>query len=204
MLVPVLILTAAMNQPRAVSGAADLVLEPVISEAEYCREAGGEIALHLRFILHYQNATQTPIVLPMFDLLTRYELFSDDAALKLNRPNADISFHRDHALDATKLDASTPDPKLFRILRPGEIASSYGSLSIVVQPVHADLPSLLGKDYYLRVHMNPWPAERKTGEKLRTLWQRFGVLRMAEIPSLPLNLHVEHRPRPDVCRLSID
>ena len=201
MLLPLLVLLAhsALSQSEAASGASvGLMLEPVISGAKYCQETGGTIALRLRFILHYQNTTQTAIVLPMFAFLSRYELFSDEAALKLNRSESSMSFHRDNVLDAAKLDFSTPDPKLFRILRPGETASSYGLLSIVVQPVHGDGPSLLGRDHYLRVHMNPWPAERKTGEKLRTLWQRYGVLWMAEVASLPLKLHVEDRPRADV------
>jgi hypothetical protein len=202
---PVLVLLAAMNQSGAALGpTADLGLEPVISEAKYCGKAGGEITLYLRFILHFQNNTQTPIILPMFAVLSGYELFSDEAALKLNRSESSVSIRRNLVLDAAKLDSSTPDPKLFRTLQPGDIWSAYESLSIVLQPAHGDGLSLLGKDRYLRLRMNPWPAERKTGEKLRTLWQRYGVLRMTEVPSLPLKLHVEDRPRAGACPVYVD
>jgi hypothetical protein len=170
-----LLLIAISRSVAASSGSVDITLEPVISEAKYCREGQGDVALNMRFILRYRNTSQTTIVLSAFSVLSGYELFSDETALKLNRREFSLSLHRNDVLDARKLDPSTKDPKLFWIIGPGEIASAYQSVSIPVLPAQGDRPSLLGQDRYLRVRMNPWPAERKTGDKLRTLWERNGV-----------------------------
>src|ERR1035441_4251119 len=105
----------------------------------------------------------------MFSVLSGYELFNGEAGFDLNRKEQSFSLHRDDVLDATKLDPSKPDPKLFWTLRPGETASAYEELWIPAEFAKGVGSSLLGKDHFLRVRMNPWPAERKIGEKLQRL-----------------------------------
>ena len=139
-------------------------------------------------------------MLPMFSVLSGYELFNGEAGFDLNRKEQSFSLHRDDVLDATKLDPSKPDPKLFWTLRPGETASAYEELWIPAEPAKGVGSSLLGKDHFLRVRMNPWPAERKIGEKLQRPWQSYGLLWLNEVQSLPVKLHVEHGPRTDGCR----
>jgi hypothetical protein len=183
---------------------AGLTVEPVISGATYCQVTDGHITLRLRFILRYQNTQGSNIVLLMFSVPSGYELFKGEAAFDLNRKEQSFSLHKDDALDATKLDPSKPDPKLFWTLRPGETASAYEELWIPLEAAKGVDSSLLGKDHYLRVRMNPWPAERTAGEKLRTVWQSYGLLWLNEVQSQPLKLHVEHGPRADACRSYVD
>ncbi len=194
---------AATGQPTA-AASTTLSLEPVVSQAKYCREYSGGISLRLEFILHYRNESNNSIVLPMFARLSRYELFTDAAALAKDAAEADLRFRVEDVIDARKLDPSRPDAKLFWTLRPGESASSYSSLSILVQPAHKEFSALLGRDHYLKLYMNPWPAERTTGKKLSTLWDRYGILWLTDIPSLPFKFHVEHQPRTDPCPLRVD
>jgi hypothetical protein len=194
------LLLIAMSQSGMASGAATGVkLEPVISGARYCQTSDGHIVLRLRFILHYQNTSESTIVVPMFSVPFGYELFKGDAAFDPNRKERSFSLHRDDVLDATKLDPSKPDAKLFWTLRPGETASAYQGLWIPVEPARR-----VGRDHFLRVRMNPWPAERTTGEKLRGLWKSYGLLWLNEIESVPLKFHVEHGPRTDGCRSYVD
>ena len=191
----------AMSQSEGTSGAVDgLTVERVISGATYCQATDGHVALRLRLILHYQNTSESNIVLPMFSVPSGYEIFKGEGAFDLNRKEQGVSLHEKDVLDATKIDLLKPDPKLFWILRPGEQASTYDQLWIPVEPAQGGGTSLVGKDHYLRVRINPWPAKRKAGEKLRTLWQSYGLLWLNKIQSQPLKLHVEHSPRVDGCR----
>jgi len=199
-----ILLMMAMIQSGTSAAVAGLTVEPVISGATYCQATDGHIVLRLRFILHYQNTQGSNIVLPMFAVPSGYELFKGEAALDLNRKEQSFSLHRNSVLDATELDPSRPDPKLFWTLRPGEAASAYEELWIPVEPGKGSGSSLLGKDHYLWVRMNPWPVERTAGEKLRKLWQSYGLLWLNEVQSQPLKLHVEHSPRAGACRSYVD
>jgi len=203
MVLSILLLMAMSQSGAAPVAVAGLTVEPVISGATYCQVTDGHVALRLRFILHYQNTSESNIVLPMFSVPSGYDLFKDKSAFE-DQKEQSLPIHRDDVLDAAKLDPSKPDPKLFRILRPGETASAYEVLWIPVEPPKEVGSSLLGKDHYLRVRMNPWPAERTVGEKLRELWQPYGLLWLNEVQSQPLKLHVEHRPRADSCRPYVD
>jgi hypothetical protein len=195
----------AMSQSGASSVAlAGLTVDPVISEATYCQVTGGHISLRLRFILHYQNTSKSTIVLPMFSVPSGYELFRGEAEFDLDRKERSLTLHRRDVLDAAKLDLSKPDPKLFWTLRPGEAVSAYQELWIDVEPTKEFGTSLLGNDHYLRVRMNPWPAKRTVGEKLRKLWQSHGLLWLDEVESQPLKFHVPHSPRVDGCRSYVD
>jgi hypothetical protein len=195
----------AMSQSETASVAvAGLTAEPVIRGATYCQVTDGHISLRLRFILHYRNTSESNIVLPMFSVSSGYELFKGEGPFDLNRKEQSSSLRRDDVLDATKLDPSKPDPKLFWILRPGETASAYDELWIPVEPAKESGSTLLGKDYYLRVRMNTWPAKRTAGEKLRRLWQSYGLLWLNEVQSQPLKLHIDHNPRADSCRSYVD
>jgi hypothetical protein len=204
MIQSILFLMAMSQSGAASSGVAGLTAEPVISGATYCQVSDGHITLRLRFILHYRNASESNIVLPMFSVPSGYELFKGEAAFDLNRKERSFSIHRDDVLDATRLDPSKPDPKLFWTLRPGETASALEELWIPVEPAEGVGSSLRGKDFYLRVRMNPWPAKRTTGEKLKKLWQSHGLLWTNEVESQPLKLHLEQNPRPDGCRSYVD
>jgi hypothetical protein len=205
MLILPICVTIVMSHPAAGSAETDgLTLEPLVSEAKYCREPEGGTTLRLKMVLHYQNNSLGPIVLPMFTVLSGYELFSDEEALKLDRKESSVSLRSKKVLDAMKIDSAGPDQRLFWILRPGESASSYASVSIVVQPAHGSRGQLLGKDRYVRLRMNPWPADQRTGEKLRNIWQREGVLWMREVLSLPLKVHVDYQPRADSCPGKVD
>jgi len=182
----------------------NVVVEPVVSQDKYCRESNGDISLRLEFILHFKNTTQNAIVLPLFARLSRYELFSDDAALSQGRKVADVSFRNEDVLDAQKLDQVRPDPKLFRILKAGETGSLYTSVSIVVLPARAAESPLLGRDHYLKLHLNPWPAERSAGKTLAQAWQRYGNLFLTDIPSLPFKFHVHRQPISEACTIRVD
>lgn len=167
-------------------------------------------------MLHYQNTSRSTIVFPIFSVLCGYELFKGEAAFDLNQKERSISLHRDNVLDATQL--SKPDAKLFWILRSGETAQTYAELRIPLEFASRGGPSSvrldhftsrvgpfsLGGDHFIRVRMNPWPADRNVGEKLRELWKSYGVLWLNEVESLPLKLHVERWPHIDDCRSDID
>jgi len=203
MALSVLFLVAMSQSGIASVAAASLTVEPVISTATYCPVTDGHIALRLRLILHYQNDSESNIVLPMFSVPSGYELFKGEAVFDLNRKERSVSLNRDDVLDTTKLDISKPDPKLFWTLRPGETVSAYVVLWIPVEG-NGTGTSLLGQDHYLRVRMNPWAANRTAGEELRKLWQSYGLLWLDEVQSQPLRLHIEHQPRVDGCRSYID
>jgi hypothetical protein len=203
-----LILLALLVPPAAgqtiATKSPDLVAEPVVSQAKYCRESSGDISLRLSFIVHFKNTTQSAVVLPLFTRLSRYELFSDEAALIQGRNDADVRYRTEDVLDAQKLDQAGPDPKLFRILNAGETASMYTSLFVAVLPARTAKSPLLGRDFYLKLYMNPWPTKRSAGERLARVWQQYGNLVLTDIPSLPFKFHVEHQPNSEVCPIRVD
>ena len=181
-----------------------LVAEPVVTEAKYCREFSGDISLRLQFILHFQNTAQSALVLPLFARLSRYELYSDDAALPRGRAEADVRFSAGNVLDANKLDQARPDPMLFRILNAGETTSLYTSVAMIVLPARTARSPLLGSDRYLKLYLNPWPADPGAGRTLYRAWQPYGNLLLAEIPSLPFKFHIQHQPRAEACPIRVD
>jgi hypothetical protein len=194
----------ARNESDHRNGIADLVAESVVTQAKYCLESSGDITLRLEFILHLKNTTPNAIVLPLFARLSRYEMFSADAALRRGQKERDVSFRAEDVLDPNKLDKTGPDPKLFRILKTGETSSLYTSVSIVLLPARAVNSPLLGKDHFLKLYVNPWPAERGVGDTLSRLWAQYGNLSLREIPSLPFKFHIEHQPSAEACHIRVD
>jgi hypothetical protein len=180
----------------------DLTFEAIITKTKYCQAGAGPIMLDLIFQLRSRTATPIPLVLPLFAQVSGYELFRDEAAARLNSAESKYSFHLQNVLDASKLDPSEPNPKLFRTLVAGQTAVWYGRVSIPISRAR-NTASLLGEDRYLRLHINPWPAKRRTGEKLRDLWQSRGLLWITEVVSLPIQIHIEREPEPSACWMQI-
>jgi hypothetical protein len=188
----------------SLSAASDLVFEPIIGKTEYCRDSAGSITLRLQLELRSQTVTEVPLLIPLFAQMSGYEIFRDEVAVQLNRVESGSSLHLEKALDATKLSPREPDPRLFRIVRIGETASWHASLMIPVMATRPNGVSLLGTNRYLRVRMNPWPADRKTGESLRRLWQSHGLLWMTEVVSSPVRIHIEQEPKASACWMRVD
>ncbi len=182
----------------------DLVFEPIIRKAQYCGGKPGVITLRMLVELRSDQASQVPLVLPLFSQVSGYNLFRDEAAAKANRPESAASYRLKDVLDASKLTTVKPDPKLFRLVQAGQTASFYGLVEIPVVPMNRKTPPLFGMDRYLRIRIKPWPAARKESGRLRRLWRSQGLLWTREVVSAPIKIHFEQAPKPEACWMQID
>jgi hypothetical protein len=198
-----LFLLAALGT-AAFPAAEDLDFQPIITKTTYCSERGGLLTLRLALELRSQTATTVPYIFSQFALASGYELFRDETAVRLNKRELRSKVRLKEVLDAQKLNPVAPDPKLFRIVPAGEIAKWYTQVEIPVLSNNGDARSLLGTDRYLRVRLNPWPAARKPGERLRKAWHSQGELWLTEFVSLPVKIHIEKAPKPIRCWMQID
>jgi hypothetical protein len=184
--------------------ATDLSFQPIIKEATYCRERKGSLDLRLHLELQSQTPTGVTLLLPLFAEVSGYEIYRDEYAVRLHQIESGSTIHLNDVLGAKKLSPVAPDPRLFRVIPAGERASWYAVVEIPVMTKGRDAHSLLGKDRYLRVRMNPWPAARKPGERLRETWRPHGLLWITEFVSLPLKIHINQEPKAGACRTNVD
>ena len=188
----------------ALPAATDLRFQPIIKDSTYCQEPKGALKLRLHLELRSQTSTGVPLLLPLFAQVTGYELYRDESAVRLHQVESTCRVHLNEILDATKLSSVAPDPSLFRKIPAGETALWHAFVQLPVMTRSQDVRSLLGKDRYLCIRINPWPAARKRGEQLRKAWMPHGALWTTEFVSLPLKIHIEQQPKVSACQVRVD
>jgi hypothetical protein len=179
-----------------------LTVEPVIAHSTYCSTQNGNITLWVRLVIKYQNNLGEPVLLPTPSCVVAYELFRDEKDFEMGRPLRKFAPKLPPMLDASKIDHSQPDPTLFELIQPSGVAQRLQNISLAVSgPRVRGLPS---GNYYLRVTIDPWPANPKAGENLAHLWKARGKLVLDRVTLTPVRLHIQEAPVAEPCRLRID
>ena len=166
-----------------------ITVEPLIAKTSYCSIANRELILWITLAAKYKNGLEAPIILSFPSRVAGYALFGNEEGLKTNRPLRNVIPQFPAMFDPSKLDQSQPDPKVFEIIQPGGVAQRLYNVHFVVGgPRVRPIPA---GDYFLLVTVDPWPADRKSGEKLARSWNVRGSLWMDSITLPPVRLHID-------------
>lgn len=195
----VVALLGAVLPPALILGQSppSLVLRPEILESRYCLENSGLATLHVRLRLEFNNDGKVPIILLGGTPLLAFTLRSaDDGRGPVSK--IEQQFPRQQIIDMSKENATTPDPAIAVVIRPGE--SSYREDELLIPLKAASPPApLLGTEQDLSIKVDPWPDKRRQGEILRQRWAQTGFLWLEPVDSSNVRLHIEYNPKIGPC-----
>lgn len=178
-----------------------LSIQPVIVEAEYCRQKDGRFVLRLQTRAELTNEGTATLLVPRITRLSAKSLTPEHG--------------RTHSSEykLTKYDESPPNlyatavpsPEYFHTLRPGEtIRRSVDTLTLSLAPLSREPASrrVPPGPYSIRLTLNfgpyvrPEPGDAPTGARER--WEAYGQLILGPVESRPAPLTVE-APQDTLC-----
>lgn len=190
----------ALTLPAFADGA--VIVEPAIVKSTYCSSPNGDVTLWISLVVKYKNSLGQRVILPMPSRVAGYDLFSDEEYLEMERPLRTFYPRVAAMFDPSKIDRSQPDSTLFEVVEPDGVAQRLHNVHLLVRgPSVRPLPA---GDYYLRVRIDPWPANRKSGETLAQSWKERGKLWIDPITLPPVRLRIEETPVAEPCPLRVD
>jgi hypothetical protein len=180
-----------------------ITVEPMVAKTAYCSTSNGQLTMWVSLAVKYKNDLQAPIILSTVSRVAGYALFGDEEQLKRNRPLRNVVPKFAAMFDPSKVDQSQPNPTMFQVIQPGRVAERLYNISFIVR--RPGLRPLSSGDYYLRVAVDPWPADRRSAKNLAQLWHMYGRLWMDFMVLPPTPLHIdEPSVRTEPCRLRVD
>jgi hypothetical protein len=189
--------------PCGFQAANDLLLEAELIQTRYCAEANGVISVRPKLQLRYRNTSGVPIILPLFSVLSSWQMFEKLTDTDSDRPELMQASKPDQILDTSRLDRTKPNPLLFRTIEPQATFEIPEEVRIAVRPKGQD-QRLLGKDHYLRVEINTWPDPANSSKGLQQVWKAYGRLLAGRFLSEPVKIHIDHSPAAKHCPDRID
>jgi|SRR5579871_5774080 len=188
------VLTLALALPTFADDTPDLEAE--VAKCTYCSLSTDEVDVWIRLVITYKNDLGQRLILCYANDVAGYELFRDPTDLGTNRPLRRVKSKVLERFDASKMDTSEPNPKVFEVIHPGAVAKRQVTVNLVVR--RPNLRSLTGGDYYLQVRVQPWPANRRSGEALASAWKSRGKLLTTPF-TLPVRVHIQEPQEVDSC-----
>jgi hypothetical protein len=181
---------------------ATFVVTATLANGTYCSAPNGNTTLWIHIDVKYGNSLGVPMILSMATRVAEYQLFPNDAKGHLSGPLREFKSKSSAMFDASRLDRLPPDPQLFEMLQPGGVAHRIEKIGLAVRgPKVNRLPE---GDYYLRVRVEQWPAERRWGEALARSWGTRGKLLIDSVTLPPIGIHIQQEPTNEPCPVRVD
>jgi|SRR5579871_3679362 len=190
------VLTLALALPTFADGT--LAIEAEVGKSTYCSLSKDEVDVWVTLVIRYRSNLEQPLILCHRNDVAGYELFRDTEHLGANRPLRKFASKVLSMFDASKIDTSQqPHSGLFEVVQSGTVAKRPVTVNLVVRgPKVRPLP---GGDYYLRVRVDPWPANRRSGEVLEDAWKSRGKLLTAPFTLPAVRVHIQEPPGVESC-----